>query len=232
MLPSIPKTGLPPRDRRQVFDGIWWRARTGSPWRDVSERYGPWETVCGVPALADRRHLAPHLEEAAGQCYLGCSGADRQVRQVGPIGPCLTDIWGFVRNVRHVSGGRARRPGRGLPQGPGSPGSSIGVRSPSLPASAGAPGGGVRLVPLPSLRPVELGPGSVRLREGQQRQGGGPGPMPPVGNPELALVLAGVPDSLAQTGGDLHAVINRCRGRRQPGQAGAPRTARCGCCCC
>ncbi|WP_234340519.1 hypothetical protein VM636_30190 [Streptomyces sp. SCSIO 75703] len=31
--------------------------------------------------------------------------------------------------------------------------------------------------------------------------------MPPIDNPELALVLAGVPDSLAQTGGDLYAVI-------------------------
>ncbi|MFE2971369.1 transposase, partial [Streptomyces sp. NPDC059340] len=40
LLPPIPKMG-PPRDRRQVFDGIWWRARTGSPWRDVPERYGP-----------------------------------------------------------------------------------------------------------------------------------------------------------------------------------------------
>ncbi|OIJ63267.1 hypothetical protein WN71_035060 [Streptomyces mangrovisoli] len=32
-------------------------------------------------------------------------------------------------------------------------------------------------------------------------------PMPPLDNPELALVLAGVPDSMAQTGGDLYAVI-------------------------
>ncbi|WP_327248757.1 hypothetical protein [Streptomyces sp. NBC_01320] len=31
--------------------------------------------------------------------------------------------------------------------------------------------------------------------------------MPPIDNPELALVLAGVPDSLAQTGGDLYAAI-------------------------
>ncbi|MER6441880.1 transposase, partial [Streptomyces sp. NPDC001185] len=43
LLPAIPKMGRPSRDRRQVFDGIWWRARTGSPWRDVPERYGPWE---------------------------------------------------------------------------------------------------------------------------------------------------------------------------------------------
>ncbi|MGP3632650.1 hypothetical protein ACTU45_04620 [Streptomyces sp. 24-1644] len=35
----------------------------------------------------------------------------------------------------------------------------------------------------------------------------GHAPMPPIDNPELALVLAGVPDSLAQTGGDLYAVI-------------------------
>ncbi|MDN3266771.1 transposase [Streptomyces sp. MA15] len=40
--------GRKPRDRRQVFNGIWWRARTGSPWRDVPERYGPWETLYSV----------------------------------------------------------------------------------------------------------------------------------------------------------------------------------------
>jgi transposase len=44
VLPPLPKMGRKPRDRRQCFDGIWWRARTGSPWRDVPERYGPWET--------------------------------------------------------------------------------------------------------------------------------------------------------------------------------------------
>ncbi|MGX1114669.1 hypothetical protein RKD37_000032 [Streptomyces ambofaciens] len=35
----------------------------------------------------------------------------------------------------------------------------------------------------------------------------GQAPMPPKDNPELALILAGVPDALAQTGGDLYAVI-------------------------
>jgi transposase len=37
--------GRRPRDRRQVFNAICWRARTGSPWRDVPERYGPRETA-------------------------------------------------------------------------------------------------------------------------------------------------------------------------------------------
>ncbi|MGW7575681.1 IS5 family transposase [Streptomyces sp. NPDC054765] len=45
VLPPLPRMGCKPRDRRQVFDGIWWRARTGSPWRDIPERYGPWETA-------------------------------------------------------------------------------------------------------------------------------------------------------------------------------------------
>ncbi|MGW0773641.1 transposase [Streptomyces sp. NPDC002835] len=31
--------------RRQLIDGIRWRTRTGDPWRDVPERYGPWERV-------------------------------------------------------------------------------------------------------------------------------------------------------------------------------------------
>jgi transposase len=44
VLPRLPKMGRKPRDRRLCFDGIWWRAGTGSPWRDVPERYGPWET--------------------------------------------------------------------------------------------------------------------------------------------------------------------------------------------
>ncbi|MER5852986.1 potassium-transporting ATPase subunit C [Streptomyces sp. NPDC002012] len=48
LLPELPVMGRKPRDRRQVFDGIWWRARTGSPWRDVPERYGPWETAYSV----------------------------------------------------------------------------------------------------------------------------------------------------------------------------------------
>ncbi|MFF4364357.1 IS5 family transposase [Streptomyces sp. NPDC001604] len=48
LLPPVPKMGRPPRDRRQVLDGIWGRARTGSPWRDVPGRYGPWETAYSV----------------------------------------------------------------------------------------------------------------------------------------------------------------------------------------
>lgn len=33
------------RDHHQVLNGIFWHLRTGSQWRDLPERYGPWQTV-------------------------------------------------------------------------------------------------------------------------------------------------------------------------------------------
>lgn len=41
------KTGRPQCDRRTMVEGILWILRTGSPWRDLPEEYGPWETVYG-----------------------------------------------------------------------------------------------------------------------------------------------------------------------------------------
>jgi transposase len=32
------------RDHRTIVNGILWKLRTGSPWRDLPERYGPWQT--------------------------------------------------------------------------------------------------------------------------------------------------------------------------------------------
>jgi transposase len=44
LLPAMDGRGRPWRDHRQVIDGILWRLRTGAPWRDIPERYGPWQT--------------------------------------------------------------------------------------------------------------------------------------------------------------------------------------------
>jgi transposase len=41
--PMTPQRGGRWRDRRQVINGILFRVRTGVPWRDVPERYGPWK---------------------------------------------------------------------------------------------------------------------------------------------------------------------------------------------
>ena len=37
--------GVPRVDDRRVLNGIVWILRTGSPWRDLPERYGPYTTV-------------------------------------------------------------------------------------------------------------------------------------------------------------------------------------------
>ncbi|MFB9519813.1 IS5 family transposase [Streptomyces cremeus] len=39
------ETGRPRRDDRVMLNGIVWKLRTGSAWRDVPERYGPWRTL-------------------------------------------------------------------------------------------------------------------------------------------------------------------------------------------
>ena len=43
--PEKPKTGRPSKGHRQIVDGILWRLGTGAPWRDLPERYGPWQSV-------------------------------------------------------------------------------------------------------------------------------------------------------------------------------------------
>lgn len=39
------KTGRPQADNRRIFNGVLWILRTGAPWRDLPEYYGPWQTV-------------------------------------------------------------------------------------------------------------------------------------------------------------------------------------------
>ena len=45
--PLLPKqrTGRPPKDHRIILDALLWLGKTGAPWRDLPERYGPWRTV-------------------------------------------------------------------------------------------------------------------------------------------------------------------------------------------
>lgn len=39
------RVGRPAEERREMLDGIMWIVRTGAPWRDLPERFGPWQTV-------------------------------------------------------------------------------------------------------------------------------------------------------------------------------------------
>ncbi len=47
LAPLIPQaaTGRPRVSDRQVINGMVYKIRTGISWRDLPERYGPWQTV-------------------------------------------------------------------------------------------------------------------------------------------------------------------------------------------
>jgi transposase len=45
LLPSNPGRGGRWADHRATINGVFWRARTGCPWRDMPAEYGNWVTV-------------------------------------------------------------------------------------------------------------------------------------------------------------------------------------------
>ena len=63
--------GVPRVDDRRVINGILWRFRTGSPWADIPERYGPYTTCynraraqtagafANIPAKRNRKRTFP-----------------------------------------------------------------------------------------------------------------------------------------------------------------------------
>ena len=45
LLPRDARQGRRWADHREVINGVFHRVRVGCPWRDLPERYGPWQTV-------------------------------------------------------------------------------------------------------------------------------------------------------------------------------------------
>ena len=61
---STAKTGRPPSDRRLMLDGVFWSLTTGVPWRDLPDRFGPWQTVYGHFSKWRREGLFAKIIEA------------------------------------------------------------------------------------------------------------------------------------------------------------------------
>lgn len=45
LFPPLVTRGRPWRDHRMMVNAMLWILHTGSPWRDLPERYGPWQTA-------------------------------------------------------------------------------------------------------------------------------------------------------------------------------------------
>lgn len=78
LLPSSAgRRGRPWADHRTMLEGICWRYRTGSPWRDLPEQFGPWKTVWKrhfrwstdgtYQQIMDAAQAAGLVEESVGQ---------------------------------------------------------------------------------------------------------------------------------------------------------------------
>jgi len=67
--PLLPGAGRGPkrRDDRQVLNGIFYILRTGAPWRDLPERYGPRTTVYNRYARWGERGVWRDIFEALAQ---------------------------------------------------------------------------------------------------------------------------------------------------------------------
>jgi len=55
LLPNKPR-GVPRVDDRRVLNGIFWVLRTGAPWRDLPQYYGPY-TTCYNRFCPSSKHL-------------------------------------------------------------------------------------------------------------------------------------------------------------------------------
>ena len=70
LLPNKPR-GVPRADDRTVLNGIYWRLRTGSPWADIPERYGPYTTCYNRFVRWSKAGVWDCIFEAVSKAYNG-----------------------------------------------------------------------------------------------------------------------------------------------------------------
>jgi transposase len=122
--PQKPKTGRPSVDHRRILNGIFWILRTGAPWRDLPERYGPWRT--GASRF--------YRWQRAGMWSQRFAAGQAQADAAGQLNWDIPDIDGTMS--------RAHPHAAGAQKGPQSPKPSAGAGAGSGPKSTCAPTGG------------------------------------------------------------------------------------------
>jgi transposase len=107
MLPDrTPRRGGRWTDHRQVLNGVFWRVRTGSPWRDLPPEFGHWKTVYN----RHRRWSADGTyQQILDELRRGADVAEGQDWSVGVDGA-------VVRAHQHAAGAR-RLPPADVPMG-------------------------------------------------------------------------------------------------------------------
>ena len=87
LIPSPPRRedgrGRPWRDPRDVLNGILWILRTGAPWKDLPERYPPYQTC--------HRRFQKWIEEGVLGTVLEALGEDLEERGEIDLSECYID---------------------------------------------------------------------------------------------------------------------------------------------
>lgn len=101
LLPSSEgRRGRPWADHRRTLEGISWRYRTGSPWRDLPVEFGPWQTVWKRHFLWSTDGTYQQIMDAAQQAGLLDQDAEGTVEQLLAVDSTV------VRAHQHAAGAR------------------------------------------------------------------------------------------------------------------------------
>ncbi len=94
------KAGRPWADHRRMLEGICWRYRTGSPWRDLPVEFGPWQTVWKRHFRWSTDGTYQQILEAAQDAGLVEEGPDADVEQLLSVDSTV------ARAHQHAAGAR------------------------------------------------------------------------------------------------------------------------------
>ena len=97
ILPAGTRPGRPWNDHRRTLEGIVWRFRTGSPWRDLPEHFGSWQSVW-------ERHRRWSLDGTYASIFAAVRGADPDA--AGEVLRLISVDSTSVRAHQHAAGAR------------------------------------------------------------------------------------------------------------------------------
>jgi transposase len=97
---SAGRCGRPWTSHRRAMEGIAWRYRTGSPWRDLPDDFGPWQTVWKRHYRWSQDGTYQKIFDAARGAGLLGDHADGELRQVLSVDSTI------VRAHHHAAGAR------------------------------------------------------------------------------------------------------------------------------
>jgi transposase len=104
LLPArSPRRARPWKDHRQVVNGVLWRTRTGSPWRDLPASYGCWKTVYNRHRRWSADGTWAHV---LGELQRGCDLAEEQ---------WVVAVDSTVVRAHHHAAGARHEPPRDVP---------------------------------------------------------------------------------------------------------------------